>query len=181
MYNVLIKKHVAAFNTDSLNRAAVCEDDLPNGAVVVLSGKSTEEGESRVWTAEAPASDDDLGLWMVASPEVVTLVDALGNEYKGLTVDPRAFVNIAGKTMDVFKPQKSDIIWIAPADVAGTISAANKYLVPTGDGTAYTLTATSTAGDGLCFQLIGERKIEIPDGNVVKNLVTGYEYECINN
>ena len=181
MFNVIIKRHVAAFNTDSLNRAAVCESNLPNGAVVALTGKSENEGESRVWVAEAPADDDATGLWMVASPEVVTLTDALGNEYKGLTVDPRAFVNIAGKTMDVFKPQKSDIIWIAPTDVVGTINTTNKYLVPTGDGTAFTLTASSTAGDGLCFQLIGESVVEIPDGNIVKNLVTGYDFECINN
>jgi hypothetical protein len=181
MYNVIIKRHVAAFNTDSLNRAAVCESNIPNGAVVTLTGKSENEGESRVWVAEAPASGDAAGLWMAASPEVVTLTDALGNEYKGLTADPRAFVNIAGKTMDVFKPQKSDIIWMALTDVVGTINETNKYLVPTGDGSAFTLTASSTAGDGLCFQLIGERAIEIPNGNVVKNLVTGYEFECINN
>lgn len=181
MYNVIIKRHVAAFNVDALNRAIKCEDDLANGAIVALAGKSTTAGESRVWVAEAPADDDATGLWMVASPEVVTLTDALGNEYKGLTVDPRAFVNIAGKVADAFKPQKGDIIWIAPQDVSGTISDTNKYLIPTGDGTAYTLTASSTAGDGFCLELIGESTVEIPDGNIVKNLVTGYDFECINN
>lgn len=178
MYNVLIKKHVAAFNVDSLNRAAVCEDNIANGAIVTLTGKSTAEGESRVWEAGKPASGAT-DVWMAASPEVVTLTDALGNEYKGLTADPRAFVNIAGKTIDVFKPQKGDIIWIAPQDVVGTISSTNKYLVPT--GSAYTLTAGSSAGNGFCLQLLGERVVEIPTGDIVKNLVTGYEYEVINN
>lgn len=150
MYNVLNKKATASFNIDSYNRRAVAEKDLENGAVFTLTTYSTTDGEGEVWTAGATTATSK-GLWMAASPEVVIVKDEMGNEYKGLTQDPRAFVNIAGRVIDAFYLNMGDIVEMTGANITGIGSTANVYLVP---GTDNQLVATATAGTGCVLRKV---------------------------
>lgn len=177
MSNVLIKKQYQAYNIDSLNRTAKCEEDIDNGCVFALNEQSTVDGENIVWIAEKPEANAD-GLWMASSPEIVIVKDAMGNEYKGITPDPRAFVNTAGRVFDAFKLMAGDVIEMTGDGISGIEEDSNIYLVPS---TQYTLVATSTKGTGLRLKKIGKGRLHIGTGSLVKTPVVTYKYVCENN
>lgn len=177
MSNVVIKKRIQAYNVDALNRTAKCTEDVENGCVFALNSQSTDEGEGMVWIADKPTANAT-DLWMAISPEVVIIKDAMGNEYKGLTEDPRAFVNLAGRMIDATKLVEGDIITMSGAGITGIEDTANIYLVPS---TGYVLTASSSAGTGFCLQKVGTERIPIGTGDVVKTPVVGYKFVCKKN
>lgn len=174
--NVVIKSRVAAYNVDALNRTAVCEADIENGCVFKLTSYSTTDGEGMVWKAEQAAATDT-GLWMATSPEVVVIKDAMGVEYKGLSVDPRAFINNAGKMIDATKLQEGDIIEMTAANInnADTMD----YLVP--DTADFKLTGSATAGDGFCLHKIGTSQLHIGGAMIADSHPVTYKYEVIKN
>ncbi len=174
--NVVIKKRVAAYNVDAYNRTAVCDVDVENGCVFKLSAYSTNAGESKVWQAEQ-ATETDKGLWMATSPEVVTIKDAMGVEYRGLTKDPRAFVNVAGRMIDVTKLIPGDIIEMTGANIENIESL--DYLVP--DASGYKLKASASEGTGMCLHKIGTSILHIGDAALVKSHPTTYKFEVVNN
>ena len=179
MSNVFIKRQVRAFNVDALNRTVKCETDIDNGSVFALNAKSEEDGESMVWVATVPTAATDKGLWFAASPEVVITKDAAGNEFKGLSADPRAFVNLAGRAADAIKVCEGDLVEMTGEGITGIETTANVYLVPT--ASSFVLTATSTAGTGLCLKRVGTNTLKIGTGSIVKEPVVTYVYECVSN
>ena len=58
---------------------------------------------------------------MAFSAEDVVLTDALGNQYKVGTLDPRAFTNVAGTVFSGFQPQVGDIITISADGIEGSV------------------------------------------------------------
>jgi hypothetical protein len=86
-------------------------------------------GTQRVTAYEFEVEDNSSGLWMAYSPEVVTVVSAAGNKYKGLTPDPREFTNLEGEVFDAFKPQVGDIITITADGIGDTAIGSNTYAV----------------------------------------------------
>lgn len=176
MNNVVIKKRVAAYNVDAYNRTAVCTQDIENGCVFKLNSYSETDGEGIVWNAEQAATTDT-GLWMATSPEVVIVKDAMGVEYRGLNVDPRAFVNNAGRMIDATKLVEGDIIEMTCENITGADT--NEYLVP--DTTGFKLKAQSSAGDGFCLHKIGTSILHIGGAMIDKSHPTTYKYEVVKN
>lgn len=179
MNNVVIKKRTQSYNIDALNRTAVCEQDIQNGSVFALKEYSKNEGESMVWKATAPEANTDKGIWMATSPEVVIIKDAAGNEYKGLTPDPRAFINYAGKMIDATKLVEGDIIEMTCEGITGAGEIANKYLVI--DANQFVLKAQSSETTGFCLERVGEGRLNIGNGNLKKVPAKTYKYVCKNN
>lgn len=53
---ILIQNAVQAKNIDTLNRSVKSADDVDNGSVLALSGKTGVDGEGEVWSAGKPAT-----------------------------------------------------------------------------------------------------------------------------
>lgn len=175
MNNVVIKSQVQAFNVDAYNRTAVATVDLENGSVFALNSYSTNDGEEMVWKVSAPAANG-VGLWMATSPEVVITKLANGEEFKGLTPDPRAFINYAGKMIDATKLCAGDIIEMTCANIENV--AAKDYLVANG---AYALEAADAAGAGFAMKKIGTSRLHIGQGGIAPAVVPTYKFEVVNN
>jgi hypothetical protein len=170
--NVVIKTAVQAYNIDAYNRTAVCSEDIANGSVFELLKYSEADGEEMVWEATAPAADTAKGLWMATSPEVVITKGFDGSVYKGLTPDPRAFVNIAGHMIDATFLAVGDMIEMT-AD--GIEDAADKdYLVV--DAGKFTLKAADAATTGLSLRKVGTSRLHIGQAGIAKSAVATYKY-----
>ena len=173
---VVVQSRVQAKDNDALNRPFVCASDVMNGHVLNLTGYSTTAGESEVWTGVAPTTGNLSNLWMAYSPEIVTVTSASGNEYRGLTPDPRDFTNIAGNVGDCFQPQVGDLITITGDGLAGTKST-NTFVVAT--NAAFALTWAATAVSGLSLKLREETTISVPTGAIGSHKVTAYKFEVV--
>lgn len=172
MSNVVIKKAVAGMNIDSYNRSAVATVDLDNGSIFKLGAYSTTAGEDEVFTAVAPATGALNGMWMATSPEVV--ITKVGNvEYKGLTPDPRQFVNLAGKIIDATYLAVGDIITMSCDGIADVATSA--FLNAVADSFELVAGATQTAS-ATSLKKLGTDTIAI--GN---ERVAGYKFEVVAN
>lgn len=175
--NVVIKRMVAAHNVDALNRSVKCAyADLENGSIFELKTRSTDEGEGEVWIATAPTVDTATGLWMAKASEVVVTSTTVGTEqldFKGIVVDPRAFVNVKGKVFDAFQPKKGDIIEMTTGsdDKDYAIIDVNKFAV----------TLDAAAGNGFAMKKIGTGILHIGSASLVKTPVKTYIYEVEKN
>ena len=177
-HNVIELAMTASYNVDALNRTAKCAEDIDNGSVFMLSARSKDAGERYVWEASKPAADTAMGVWMAASPEVVITKGGVdGVAYRGLTPDPRAFVNVAGQMIDAFKPQAGDIIRMTAAGIAGADT--NDYLVI--EPNKFVLKSNASATDGFCLHKIGTTHLRIGQGGIVNAPVVMYEYEVVRN
>lgn len=169
--NIVIKTAVQAYNIDAYNRTAVCEEDLENGSVFELLTYSDDtDTEEMVWKATAPANLK--GLWMATSPEVVITKGYDGAEYKGLTPDPRAFVNYAGRMIDATFLAVGDIIEMTAEGITGADT--NNYLVA--EAGKFQLKAAGAAGTGLSLRKIGTSKLHIGQGGIAKSAIPTYKY-----
>lgn len=181
MANVVQKKQVAAFNVDSYNRMAVCEETIENGCVFKLENYSETPGEGIVWQAEAPTTANDAGLWMATSPEVVITTVSSGATGPGapadlqasnIIVDPRFFVNNAGRMIDCIFLKEGDILEMTCDTIADVDT--NDYLVPTAG--QFKLTATGSAGTGLSLRKLGTSILHIGSSGMVKGIPVTYKY-----
>lgn len=170
--NVVIKTAIQAFNIDAYNRTAVCAEDIANGSVFKLNAYSETPGEGMVWTAEACTANTDTGVWMATSPEVVITKGTDGSEYRSLTPDPRAFVNVAGRMIDATRLAKDDIIEMTCDGIAD--AATKDYLVI--NPNSFTLTAADAATTGFTLRKIGTSKLHIGQGGIAKAFVPTYKY-----
>lgn len=172
MANVVIKTMVQAYNIDAYNRTAVCEEDIENGSVFELKEYSTDPSEGMVWKATAPTAATAKGLWMATSPEVVVTKGYDGAVYKGLTPDPRAFVNVAGRMIDATFLAVGDIIEMTAEGITGADT--NDYLVPTANG--FKLSSAAAAGTGLTLRKVGTSRLHIGQGSIAKSAPITYKY-----
>lgn len=175
-YNVVNQKQIAAYNVDALNRSAKADVDVENGSVFKLVQKTGVDGEKVVWKAEQ-ATAADTGLWMAMSPAVVTVVDAMGVEYRGLNVDPRAFTNVAGRVFDAVKLMKGDLIEMTGEGIADV--ATKDYLVV--DPAAMKLKADDAAGNGFALKKVDTGMLHIGGAALMKSRPVTYVYEVVNN
>jgi hypothetical protein len=188
-HGVLIPNAIGAKNVDSWGRTAItAADDIDNGWVVYLSGKSTTSGESEVWTAVKPATAGGgsalTDLWMAGSPEIVGTASG-SSFYRGLNDDPRNFYNLGGHVFDVYKPQLGDIITLTDYALCGTYIAGTTTHVAATNGTTgtsggYTMlwvNAINTAV--LCYKLLVATYISIGSGAIDNQRVTAYQFECV--
>ena len=187
-HGVLKLDQVAAKNVDSYIRSAVCADDLDNGWVVYLSGKSTTTGQSEVWTAVKPATAGGgsglTGLWMVGAPENVVTTSG-SNYYRGLNSDPRNFYTIGTYVTDIYKPQLGDIITMTDYSLCGTYIAGTTTHIAATNGTTgtsggYTLLWVNSVNAAvLCYKLLSATYISIGTGAIDNQRVTAYQFECV--
>ena len=107
-------------------------DGLKLSLHLVNSSSYVSIADGSIGTQRQPAYqfevvDNSSNLWMAYSPEIPVFV-VNGKQYKGLSSDPRDFVNIAGTTLDAFKPQVGDLITISADGISGTLGT-NTYAV----------------------------------------------------
>lgn len=175
-YNVVMQKQIAAYNVDSYNRSVKADVDVENGSVFKLVQKTGEDGEKIVWKAEQAAAADTK-LWMAMTPEIVTVVDAMGVEYRGLTVDPRAYTNVAGRVFDAVLLQKGDVIEMTGEGIADVDT--KDYLVV--NTASMKLKADDAAGNGFALHKVDTDILHIGGAALMKSHPTTYVYEVVNN
>jgi hypothetical protein len=167
-YGIIIPGAIAAKNVDAFVKTAkFAAADVENGSVLKLGAFSTTRGESEVYLDATPATaslSTDI-FYLVNEPVLV----AVGGKYRGLTDDPREFINTAGNKFTVFKPQVGDEVVLSADALAGTKSS-NTYVVPANDAAKLTW-AASTSGVSLALEYKGDFSI-----SVGSERVTGYKF-----
>ena len=155
---VLVLSRVAADNVDAYNRSAIAEEDVMNGTVVTLEdGFSDKAGKDFVWKATALAdADAHAQYWMACAPEVNVLADGT-LLYKGISVDPRNYTNVANVEFDVFSVQVGDMVQLSAPFFANekdpaTVNTATVVEFTAGTGWQAVAQATS-AYEGLRFAI----------------------------
>lgn len=175
--NVINKRAVAATNIDSYNRSAVATAEIENGGVFLL--ESVSDTDKEVWKATAPTAAST-GLWMAATPEVVTVTDEMGNAYRNITHDPRSFTNAKGAIIDAFLLKEGDIIEMTGANITSIASATDAaYLVPS---TGFKLVAaTAATTNSTVLKRIKTSTLNIGDGSIAPAAVPTYIYAVTRN
>ena len=103
-HGFMIEKRINAKDVEALNRSAKSVADIDGGMLVKLG-----EYADGVWNV-TKATDGE-GLYMAYNPsEHFTNVN--GRLFAGLTKDPRDYTNLTGRTFDIFKLTKGDIVGI---------------------------------------------------------------------
>lgn len=175
-YGILVQSKVAAKDIDSKNRAAVSAVAYENGSVGNLLTKSATAGEAEVWVMTAPVTGALSNLWMVAEPEINTLVSG-SLEFRGLTVDPRLFRNEIGDVFSAFQLSLGDLVTLSADAVAGTIST-NTFVVAT--NAAQKLTWAAAAVAGVSLKLVSTTYLSIAGGSIGDTQrVTSYLFEVV--
>lgn len=169
---VLVQVSAQAENIKALNRVGKATDDMNNGAVVECG--AVTDG---VFTIAAPTAVGK-GMWMVYSPEVVT-VEGL----KGVLVDPRKFTNPKNTPCDIFKPMVGDLLLVTADGFSVAPTSSKKIIEITANSTQLKAVASATASyDGLGFKYLATQHIAIGDGSSVSGeKVTAYLIECTAN
>lgn len=124
----ILDNEIMARNVDTLNADYVAEFDVDGGNFIALA-KSTTQGDMRyIATKVASGTDaDDIAI----SYNPLALETALVNgNVTNLSVDPRNYTNVAGKTGCAFFPQKHDVVTFS-AETLDTTEAigVGKYIV----------------------------------------------------
>jgi hypothetical protein len=179
-YPVVVLNKVRATDVDALNRVAYSADATYNGAVFELLTRSANAGahagESEVWVATASAGTLT-NIWMAYSPEVVEVVAANGNIYKGIDNDPRNFYKPALEMIDCFRPMAGDIITMT-ADGLLTTSypVESTYAVVTSG--SYKLYWNTSAVSGLTLKYLETTYISLPQAGAISETqhVAAYKF-----
>jgi hypothetical protein len=173
-HGIILPKAIAAQNIDAWIRSAICESDVDNGNVVLLTGLSSTSGEGEVWEAIAPSTDDGLtGVWIAYEPELVWTGD-----YRGLDPDTRNFYNVSDRVFTVFKPAIGDIITLTGDALYGS-KGSNGYLNCTNTA-GLELAWAATAGSSIfAAKLLGTTYISLAVGSIDEQRVTAYDFEVV--
>lgn len=164
---VLVLSRVAADNVDAYNRSAIAETDIMNGAVVTLEdGFSDKAGKDFVWEATALAdANAHAQYWMACAPEVNVLADGT-LLYKGISVDPRNYTNVANVEFDVFSLQIGDMVQVTTPFFANnkdpkTVNTATVVEFAAGTGWQALAQGTGATYKGLLFAIRRDMPIAI--------------------
>ena len=170
---ICVPNKIAATDIDALNRVAYSTDDIDNGWVLSLTGRSARAGESEVWIAHHSATLTDK--WMAYSPEVVSVVSG-SNVFKGIDADPLNFYHVAGDMIDIFRPAIGDIITLT-AD-ALTSSTTNTYVITVSG--AYTLAWSGIVAVGLTLKYLETTYVSKPTGAISETQrVAAFKFEVV--
>ena len=132
-----------------------------------------------VYTATLGTTGANLGFWMAYNPtERLTKVG--DNSYASLSLDPRDYTNLAGRTFDIFKPQVEDLIVITVPNIkANDVVAKDKFLEPYTGGLVTvkdTQTASSTS-----FKVLQVLSIPFPQAGIGMEFAVAYKVKCVAN
>ena len=174
----IYETQIAAKDVDALNRFAVAESDVDGGTLVSLGAKTDD-----VFAATVATSGEGGGLWMAYNPsEHFTKIG--DNIYAGenLNVDPREYTNLAGRTMDVFKPQVGDLIGFTAPNIDATTLAdidIDTYLEPMAGG-VLKVNALQTSSF-TSFKVVGIEDVPFPKAGIGYEVAKKYVAECVFN
>lgn len=159
---------VAAKNVDSYNHTFKnLTDDIENGSVFSMgelykNAKNVEDGDE-VYTAVKPTTATlEKVHYMAASPIRVITTLADGSQFVDLTMNPKAFQNIAGQPIDAIRLVAGDKVRMSVDAISGT--KGSNTLITAIDG-SYKLEWASAAGTGLTLELVATRYFSIADSN----------------
>lgn len=164
-HNVFIKRQVAAFNVDSLNRSAIVAADIDNGTPIQLT---TRVGLS-LWNGQAFTSAHPAEVWVAAAPEV-----NYATKTKSESSDPRDFYNVSGKAFDVIRLTENDIVEMTGEGQTTLFPATADYAYVTPNGWTGTGSAPTS---GIYLHKIGTDLLHVGDGAIAPVGVTTYIYE----
>lgn len=127
-HGFMIEKRISAKDVEALNRSAKSVVDIDGGMLVKLG-----EYADGVWNVTKATEGE--GLYMAYNPSE-HFTDVNGRLFAGLTKDPRDYTNLTGRTFDIFKLTKGDIVGItaelikaADVETVERVSSLNKVLM----------------------------------------------------
>lgn len=177
---VIVESRISATNVDALNRSCVSEIDVAGGALIALAAPA-KQGDER-WVATAPVAGALGGLWIAYNPS--EHLTAVGDKmFAGLSVDPRDFVNIKGRSFSAFKPVAGvDQIEIT-ADCIDDASevVAGDFLEAKAGQTTFTRVAKNTGATAgsTAFQVEWIGTKPFPKKGIGMEYVTIYRIVCV--
>lgn len=180
-YGFIVEKKIAATEISTLNASATCATNVDGGNAVVL-GAYAKDGYT-VTLAGAAAS---AGTWMAYNPtEQLTAVGSAPNVkyFAGLSVDPRDYTNLAGRQIDIFKPQVDDIIGFTAANFGSNQvpdTTTNKYITTAANGQLIA-SGTAIAAGKIAFQILEVATLPFPQSGVGMEFAPLYVCKCTAN
>jgi hypothetical protein len=175
---VVIANKMAAKDVDAYTRPAIAEQDIDNGNIFSLLGKSSTAGEAQVWDVTLPATGSLAGLWMALEPELPFLKNGT-RQYNGLgTIQD--FYTAASTVFTAVKLVPGDIITLtAEAFVSGSTLG---YAIATNGTAKWTGAATSDKASGTALlQYLNTTYIPSADGSIGTGRIAAYQYEVLVN
>lgn len=158
-HGYMIEAQIAAKDVDALNKSAVATADVDGGMVVKLGGLNADG----LFVATKATTGEGGNVWMAYNPsEHYTKVG--DNVFAGLSLDPRDFTNLANRPMDVFSPQKGDIVTLTAGNIKeGETVAQGSFLEIGANG--YEAKASATA-DTFALEVIEKKTIPFPQKGI---------------
>lgn len=159
---------VAAKNVDSYNHTFKnLNDDIENGSVFSMGGlykntKGVEDGDEVYIAVKPTTATLEKVHYMAASPIRIITTAGDGSQFVDLTVNPKAFKNIAGQPIDGVRLVPGDKVRLNADAIGGTMGS-NKLITAVDD--SYKLEWASAAGTGLTLELVATRYFSIADNN----------------
>jgi hypothetical protein len=175
---VVIANKMAAKDVDAYVRPAIAEQDIDNGNIFSLLGKSATAGEAQVWDVTVPATGSLAGLWMALEPELPFMKSGT-KQYNGLgTIQD--FYTSASTVFTAVKLVPGDIITLtaeafASGSTLGYAVAATGIVTWTGAATA------SLAAGTACLRYLNTTYIPSADGSIASGRIAAYQYEVLVN
>ena len=172
-HGFMIEKRINAKDVEALNRSAKSVADIDGGMLVKLG-----EYADGVWNVTKATEGE--GLYMAYNPsEHFTNVN--GRLFVGLTKDPRDYTNLAGRTFDIFKLTKGDIVGITAelikaSDVATV--AKGKFLEQGADGYEKKDSATASTTSLKVIDIENMVAVDVVQGFYYKPLETDELSKC---
>jgi hypothetical protein len=158
-YTVVNLGHMAGDNVDSFVKSVQATTDLPNGALVAITG--VVSGQKSVFSVAAATDVTAQEVLLVKSPEII--------EVNGLRVDltdPTQFFNPANRPATAFHLKVGDTLTATDDWFTGT-STLNQYIIPANGTTVPAAAATLAGGTVVAFQVIEKTTIAV--GSTRKN------------
>lgn len=180
-HGVVILNETTSDYNGAYNRTAISGSDIDNGMVFRLDSLSTDASEREVWSVSLPSASGSTlsGLWMAYSGDETAVVNG---KYKGLTPDPREFVNMAGYPFPAIKLAKYDIITMTDEALGGTfLSGSATPFVNAADGSKLLTWGATQTANATSLKLLEVTYISLPTTGAPNSLqrVPAYRFVCV--
>lgn len=176
-YGIVELLSVSAHNVDAENVTFVSTDNIENGSIFTMGTRVS--GNQDEFNAVKPATANLAKQFYMAasSVRIVTTVAGDSSQFVDLTMNPKAFINLAGQPIDGIALKIGDRVRISADGLGGTYvgtGSVTTHVVAT-DG-AYKLTWATAAISGLSLKHIGTSYISVADSAIGTQRVTAYDF-----
>ncbi len=181
MNGVIVESRIQATNIDAYNRDAVCVANVAGGGMVALTA-SAEQGND-VFTATLPTATTLGGLWMAYNP-TMQLFNVDGQNYAGLSADPRSYTNIAGRTFTCFQPKVGDelvltVDCVAQAGQATAVAGDILEAVAGASTLARVASATGATAGSTAFKIKSVGTAQYPQAGIGDSFYKVFNVICV--